>query len=61
MNLSQYFFNIPKSMFTAFRCFTGECVPWHEKSGTSTIDHSHPFQQVLVLFVLVVLDTSGVL
>jgi len=26
MNLSQYFFNIPKSMFTAFRCFTGECV-----------------------------------
>ena len=58
MNLSQYFFNIPKSMFTAFRCFTGECVPWHGKDGASSIDHSQPFQQVLAFIVL---DTSGVL
>ncbi|CAE7720749.1 Cacna1c [Symbiodinium sp. CCMP2456] len=26
LGLNQYFNNIPNSMFTAFRCFTGECV-----------------------------------
>lgn len=26
LGLTRYFYNIPHSMFTAFRCFTGECV-----------------------------------
>ncbi|CAE7558887.1 Cacna1s [Symbiodinium natans] len=26
LELTPYFYNIPESMFTAFRCFTGECV-----------------------------------
>ena len=26
LGLTEYFYNIPRSMFTAFRCFTGECV-----------------------------------
>ncbi|CAE7327233.1 Cacna1c [Symbiodinium natans] len=26
IGLGDYFFNIPTSMFTAFRCFTGECI-----------------------------------
>lgn len=31
--LSGYFSNIPATMFTAFRCFNGECVPWAEKTN----------------------------
>ena len=26
LGLTEYFSTVPKSMFTAFRCFTGECV-----------------------------------
>ena len=28
--LEPYFRTLPDSMFTAFRCFTGECVPWFQ-------------------------------
>ena len=36
-NLQRYFANIPESMFTAFRCFTGECIN----------DHGQPIQALL--------------
>lgn len=35
LELTKYFYNIPKSMFTAFRCFTGECAAWLEIAATS--------------------------
>lgn len=28
LQLDGYFKSLPHSMFTAFRCFTGECVTW---------------------------------
>ena len=41
VDLQHYFETIPNTMFTAFRCFTGECVndkgPWSDPGPSETV------------------------
>ncbi|CAE7893516.1 unnamed protein product, partial [Symbiodinium microadriaticum] len=47
----EYFYNIPISMFTAFRCFTGECVTKNGESITSILAEKYGVSFVLSFVV----------
>ncbi|CAE7737295.1 Cacna1c [Symbiodinium sp. CCMP2592] len=56
----EYFYNIPMSMFTAFRCFTGECVTKNGESITSILAEKYGAPFVLSFVVSYMLVTMGI-
>jgi len=59
-DLEEYFYNIPISMFTAFRCFTGECTTVDGRSITSILASLYKTPFVLSFVVSYMLVTMGI-
>lgn len=60
IGLHAYFYNIPTTMFTAFRCFTGDCVNDQGHSLTSVLSREFGFLFVLGYIASYMLVTMGI-
>ncbi|CAJ1384188.1 unnamed protein product, partial [Effrenium voratum] len=60
VGLQRYFDNIPSAMFTAFRCFTGECVDHSGQSITSILAEEFGVLFVLSFVASYMLVTMGI-
>lgn len=60
IGLHAYFYNIPTTMFTAFRCFRGDCVNDQGHSLTSVLSREFGFLFVLGYIASYMLVTMGI-
>lgn len=59
-NASEYFSTVPRSMFTAFRCFTSDCADTNGRSLVALLARALGWMFTLPYIVLVMLVTFGI-